>query len=108
MKVDVYWVKASGKGHLAIMPRPRSGDWLQEELEGWAAAGVNTVVSLLTSVEVMELALQNEPQICQGLGVEFISYPINDRQVPTSAAATLTVAQNIASALNDGKNVAIH
>ena len=34
-------------GRLAIMARPRAGDWLEDEISGWRAQGVEIVVSLL-------------------------------------------------------------
>jgi hypothetical protein len=32
---------------LAIMARPRAGDWLDGEIAGWRAQGIGVIVSLL-------------------------------------------------------------
>jgi len=31
---ETYYISKIGKGCLAIMPRPRGNDWLEEEIEG--------------------------------------------------------------------------
>jgi hypothetical protein len=45
---------------MAIMARPRAGDWLESEVDEWKAAGIDVVVSLLERDEVVELGLQRE------------------------------------------------
>ena len=63
MRPAVHWIEASLPGRLAIMPRPRAGDWLDEEIAGWRAEGIDVVVSLLESDEVSELGLQREASL---------------------------------------------
>ncbi|KHD06340.1 hypothetical protein PN36_06885 [Candidatus Thiomargarita nelsonii] len=29
MQPEIYWIKDFKAGHLAIMPKPRAGDWLE-------------------------------------------------------------------------------
>jgi protein-tyrosine phosphatase len=93
---------------LAIMPRPRAGDWLDDEITGWRAEGINVVVSCLEGEEVYELGLIQEPTICQAKDIEFISFPIPDRGVPTSMRETEQIARRVSAAITDGKAVAIH
>ena len=57
MRSTIHWIEAPAKGRLGIMARPRSGDWLNDEIAGWEAAGINTVVCLLEHDEVNELGL---------------------------------------------------
>lgn len=57
MRPNVYWVDLPASGRLAIMPRPRAGDWLDKEIAGWRAEGIHVVVSLLEAEEVAELGL---------------------------------------------------
>jgi hypothetical protein len=66
----------------ALMPRPRGGEWLAEEILGWYAEGIRTVVSLLERDEAIELGLRDEEALCNSAGVNFISHPIPDRGVP--------------------------
>jgi hypothetical protein len=88
MKSEIFWIPETREGRLAIMPRPRSGEWLENEIKAWRNAGVGMVISLLTNMEVMELELQDEHLICQANGIEYISYLIADRQVPDSIKST--------------------
>ncbi len=57
MKNPVYWIEGVPTGKVAIVPRPRGGDWLEDEVRAWRAAGIDVVVSLLTDDEVRELGL---------------------------------------------------
>lgn len=108
MKPDLYWISGPKNGRLAIMPRPRSGDWLDDELMAWKTAGIDVVVSLLTPMEEMELGLQLESKGCRDCGIEYISYPILDRQVPATIPTAVALIKDISVRLNAGKSVAIH
>ena len=108
MKVPVYWIPENPIGHLAIMPRPRAGDWLNDEIKAWKSEGVTTIVSLLTSLEVRELQLKDEESVCDKFGIKFISFPIPDRQVPRSIDDTKILIAKIKSMLNENHGVAIH
>lgn len=119
MRPSVYWIDmhssrgvppAGGKraGRLAIMARPRAGDWLEDEVTGWKAEGIDTVVSLLERDEVEELGLSLEATLCAQQGMEFISFPIADRGVPVSVPAAATLSDLLVSELGGGKNIAIH
>jgi len=90
------------------MPRPRGGDWLEDEVHGWQRSGIATVLSLLTPDETADLDLAREEQLCGTSGIEFISFPIEDRSVPASRNATFDLLSNLANKLAAGKNVAIH
>ena len=90
------------------MPRPRGGDWLGDELQALAKAGVNVLVSLLTADEVAELELQDEERLCGDCGLRFISFPIPDRGVPFSIAEAGRTIDLILEELQAGKAVAVH
>jgi hypothetical protein len=49
-------------------------------------AGIDVVVSALTAAENEELGLVEESRCCQSRGIEFLSFPIEDRSVPNSSA----------------------
>jgi hypothetical protein len=51
----LYWLNNSLSGRLAISARPRGGDWLEDEIEGWRRQGVGVILSLLTDSENKEL-----------------------------------------------------
>lgn len=108
MRAELYWIAKTWPGKLAVFPRPRGGDWLPDEVQDWVAAGLQVIVSLLTAEEVAELGLTQEAELCQLHGLEFISFPIVDRSVPTSRTETLRLANRLADLLKEGKNVGIH
>jgi len=78
---DVYWLRDLEGVRLAIMPRPRGGEWLADEVAGLHRLGVQTVVSLLEPREVSELDLGNEESLCGQARLQFLSFPIPDRGV---------------------------
>jgi protein-tyrosine phosphatase len=105
---DVYWLRELGDLRLAIMPRPRAGEWLEEEIAVWRAEGLETVVSLLESSEVEELGLASEPTLCTAQGIQFFSFPIPDRGVPVTHRAIAPLVQTLASELRSKRAVGIH
>jgi protein-tyrosine phosphatase len=104
----LYWVKTATGGRLAISARPRGGDWLEDEIEGWREQGVDVVVSLLTAPENEELGLKDEGHLSKGKGLRFVSFPIEDRNVPSSAPKLQELAAQLSSEIQRGKNVAVH
>lgn len=108
MKSDVYWIKGSWPGKLAILARPRGADWLDDEVAGWKQAGLNVVVSLLTSDEESELDLLNEAELAKRNGLSFISFPISDYSVPNSKKVTRQLVGKLKEQLLHGNAVGIH
>ncbi len=108
MKTDIIWIRGPRKGRLAIAARPRGGDWLDDEVEAWRAAGVDCVVSALTPAEETELDLAEEPLICQRHGLRYISLPIPDRGVPSSRPTFIETLDCIRDDLDAGGSVLIH
>jgi len=108
MRTELFWVEGPWPGRLAVLPRPRGGDWLGDEVRSWRQAGVGAVVSLLTPKEVAELDLAQEAELCRTNGIELFSFPIIDRSVPSSQKATLALVQQLDALLTGGTDVAIH
>ncbi|HEX7736315.1 MAG TPA: hypothetical protein VF458_15790 [Ktedonobacteraceae bacterium] len=106
--VRLYSVRKLPVGRLSIMPHPRGGDHLATEMQELYFEGVDILVSLLTSGEVSELALQNEAEICQSQGMIYCTYPIQDHSVPPFSADTIALLEDLTSALAQGKHVAVH
>ena len=57
-----YWVDTGNPLRLAIVPRPRGGDWLEDELDQMKRAGVDVLVSMLQVDEAVELGLSSEAE----------------------------------------------
>ncbi len=62
MAADIYWIDGIAGGRLAIVGRPRAGDWLADEIADWKASGLTDIVSLLEAVEARETGLTQEAQ----------------------------------------------
>ncbi len=108
MEPKLYWIANSSPGRLAISARPRGGDWLEDEIEGWRKQGIDVVVSLLTQPENEELDLTDETALSKAKGIRFFSFPIEDRGVPTSSAKVEQLVSQVGSEIQQGKNVAVH
>lgn len=108
MTTDLYWVPGPWKGRLAIVPRPRGGDWLEDEVRAWRAAGVDAVISALQSSEVEELDLGRENELCRLEGIDYVPYPLSDRGVPVSIRATAEFLRLAEKRLADGQTLVIH
>ncbi len=104
MASDIYWIDST-QPRLAIMARPRAGDWLEDEITHWRSAGIATVVSLLERHEIDELGLGDEPILCATAGIRFLSLPIADRGLPSDSRAFDAFIQEMA---NDSAPLAIH
>lgn len=108
MRTEVYWVPGPWPGQLGILPRPRGGDWLEDEVRSWRDSGLDIVTSLLTLDEIPELGLQDEAARSRAEGLEFHAFPIPDRGVPGSRAEMASLLTGLERALKSGKNVAVH
>ncbi|MDK2768837.1 MAG: hypothetical protein KYX69_14085 [Sphingomonas sp.] len=104
MASDIYWIDST-KPRLAIMARPRAGDWLEDEIAHWRSAGIATVVSLLERHEIDELGLKDEPLVCATAGIRFLSLPIADRGLPSDSRAFDAFIRELAK---DSAPLAIH
>ena len=108
MRTEVYWVPGPWSGRLGIVPRPRGGDWLADEVRSWKASQIDAVASLLTSEEAAELDLQAEESLAREEGLEYYAFPIPDYSVPRSRADFLSFLNRLDEAVESGKNVAVH
>src|SRR5271157_444300 len=104
MRNELHWVKGPWPGKLALAARPRGGDWLHDELQSWQRAGVDTVVSLLTTDEEREFKLEDEGLDARAQGMKFLSLLINDREVLPSESSLKSKLQQMDDTLSSGKN----
>jgi protein-tyrosine phosphatase len=108
MKATIYWIDGPWPGRLSVLARPRGGEWLEEEVRSWRAQGIFVAVSLISTDEVSELNLSEEKDACSENGIDVITFPIADRDVPDSKQATLDLVRRLETRLVDGKSVGIH
>jgi protein-tyrosine phosphatase len=108
MWTELHWVNGPWPGKMALASRPRGGDWLEEEMAAWRLAGIDTVLSLLTSDEEQDLDLKLEQREAKARGMKFVSLPIPDRQVPNSESEVSATLERLDADLTAGKNVVVH
>ena len=108
LNADIYWIDGVPGGRLAILGRPRAGDWLSDQIAGWQAAGVTDVISLLQNHEVRDLGLEREREIAEQIGISFEQFPIPDRGVPESVRATYDLWARIETKIRNGGSVGVH
>jgi protein-tyrosine phosphatase len=108
MPDNLFWIRASSSGRLAVAPRPRGGDWLADDIATWRRMGVDVVVSLLTPEEVYAFELELEQEVCRVYGIKFFSLRIVDRNVPSNPEEFSELVKTLSSHLQQGKTVAIH
>jgi protein-tyrosine phosphatase len=108
MTPDLFRIPGPWRGRLAVVARPRGGDWLEDEASGWRRAGIDVIVSLLEDDEAAQLDLHDEAKAAEANGIRFISFPIPDRGVPASVSEAVSLIAAISDALETGKNVAVH
>lgn len=93
---------------LAIVPRPRGNDWLEDEVTQMKRAGVDVLVSMLQPDEATELGLSAEAKLCAAGGIQFRSFPIPDRETPPSTEAFAKFVQELRVEVHAGRSVAVH
>ena len=108
MRATLYWIEGPWRGRLAIVPRPRGGDWLEDEALAWKQAGIQVIVSTLTPEEMAELDIAREKEACEANGIQYIPFPITDRGVPSSLAAAEGLVRRLEGDLTEGRTVAVH
>lgn len=105
---ELYWIPGPWRGRLAISARPRGGDWLEDEVQGWRSAGIEVVVSLLSKDEEEQLDLSDEHRLAGLQSIRFVSFPVTDRSVQASLETTVALLGDIRAELEAGRNVAVH
>lgn len=104
----LYSIQELPAGKISIMPRPKGGDWLSDEMKLLYYDGADVLVSLLTPDEETELDLAQEAECCRNQGIVYLSYPIIDLSVPPFSAETFTLLEEIKGYLAQDKHVVIH
>jgi protein-tyrosine phosphatase len=105
---EFFRVDAKLGGSLAVAPRPRGGDWLEDEIRSWKSNGIDVVVCLMEDWELAELDLSDEKKACLEQGLSFVHFPIRDRGTPESAVAVHSLVQTLSGHLTSNRNVLIH
>lgn len=109
MATKIYWLHTFDcLAKLGIMARPRGGDWLDDEITNIKKQHVGLLVSLLDKEEIYELELQQQETICNANGIEYINFPITDRDIPKTNTPTDSLINYLIMKLTSGISVVIH
>ena len=105
---EVLWVKGDSAINLAIVLKPRGDDWLKDDLALIKRRGVDTLVSLLEPEEAVWLGLGDEGPLAEEVGLQFLSYPIRDVNVPKDVATFRAFVTGLAERLRAGERIGMH
>lgn len=105
---EVLWVKGDPAINLAIVLKPRGDDWLKDDLARYKQSGVETLVSLLEPEEAVWLGLGDERQTAEEVGLQFLSYPIRDVNVPQDVVTFRAFVAGLAERLRNGERIGMH
>lgn len=108
MIAKVFWTKENYPGQIALVPRPRGGEWLEDEAVAWSDAGLDVIVSMLDLEETHSFELEQEYKFCAENNIEFVACPVKDRSVPEANEQFLQVIKYLKTRLLRGKNIGIH
>jgi protein-tyrosine phosphatase len=105
---DIFWIKADPPVPLAVVMKPRGGDWLEDDLLRMKRSGIEALVSLLERDEAEMLGLGEESSLAIKIGLQFLSHPIPDVHVPSSTIAFREFAAGLADRLLAGEHIGVH
>ena len=105
---EIFWIEGNPPPALAVVLRPRGGEWLEDELLRFKRGGIQTLVSLLEKGEAGWLGLADEGKLSLQLGMEFLSFPIPDTQVPPDPAAFREFIAGLVNRLRHGERIGVH
>lgn len=105
---EIYWIRDREPPQLAIVARPRGDDWLVDDIAGLKAGGIDVLISFLQRYEEEELGLRDEKRVAGEVGLEFISFPIPDREVPRDISRFRQFVAELADRVRAGKRIGAH
>ena len=105
---EIFWIKGNPSAPLAIVLCPRGDDWLEDDLLRLKRGGIETVASMLEEDEAVLLSLAEESVLAKKIGLQFLSFPIPDTQVPPDNAAFRSFVAGLATRLSAGERIGVH
>lgn len=108
LEATIFPIPLPVDGLLVIIPRPRGGDWLSDDVRRLSDHGIQVVVSLLCDSERGELGLDEEAAACARHHIEFISLPVPDLGVPMDTREFIQAMHRVATLIRERTRVAVH
>ena len=104
----IFWIDCDPKTSLAIVLCPRGDELLADEIAQLKVGGIETIVSLLERDEAAWLGLKGEAVEVSQNGMQFLSHPFPDANVPLDPAAFRVFVAGLASRVKAGEKIGIH
>ena len=108
LNLNLHWVTGIDPHRIALTPCPLGRSSLPDQIAGWRANGVDSVVSLLETHEAKLRGVENEGRECESRGIHFRSFPIPDHGTPESQRELTDLVESLHSDLFRGKTLLIH
>ena len=93
---------------LAIIPRPRGDERLDDDMHALYEAGIDLIVSMLEPAEAKELGLGNEQSSALNAGIALISFPIPDHGIPQDRKKFSAFLSGLERQMLSGIRVGVH
>jgi protein-tyrosine phosphatase len=108
MICTIYSIASVGDSKIGVMPRPRGGEWLEDEIRSIGDQEFSVVVSLLTDEEQRELKLEDEDRICKKMELIFERLPIPDLRVPALNDGSIEFLAKLRKLHAAGNSIVVH
>jgi protein-tyrosine phosphatase len=105
---DIYDLELIGSGSVSVMAKPVAGEWIDDEFSGISKHGITRIISLLERSEAYEVGLKDEEIYAEKHQLEFVSYPIPDRGLPSSINEFSRFTKDLYQSAAKGNNIVIH
>lgn len=105
---EIYWIGTRPKVTLAVVSCPHGDSMLKSDLVELKVGGIDTVVSLLEPDEAAWLGLGDEGALAEEVGLNFISFPIPDANVPLDPTVFQSFVANLARRVIEGESIGVH
>lgn len=105
---EIFRINGEEAPHLAIVLCPLGDETPDLKLRRMREGGIETLVSLLEPFEAEMLGLGREASAATRAGLEFLSFPIRDTQVPSDIVAFRAFIDGIAARLKAGEHIGVH
>jgi len=104
----IYWLDTEPKVAMAVVSCPRGDEKLKGDLADLKSGGIDTVLSLLEEDEAVWLGLGDEGKMAKEAGMNFISFPIPDANVPMDPVKFQLLVADLAIRVMAGETIGIH
>lgn len=105
---EIFWIVTKPKVPLAVVRCPRGDTLLKPDLIELKEGGIDTLISLLERDEASWLGLAEEAAVAEQLGMQFLSFPIPDANIPLNPGEFRTLVSNLAERLANGERIGVH